>query len=62
MNQGDRGTLNTARITLYAGSTLNILNDGTINMATGEDFYAPMNQGDSPHDSLEIIQYLCREE
>lgn len=38
----DRGTLNTARITLYAGSTLNILNDGTINMATGEDFYAPI--------------------
>lgn len=38
----DGGTLNEARITLYAGSTLNIQNDGTISMATGEDFSAPI--------------------
>jgi hypothetical protein len=38
----DGGILNKARISLCAGSTLIIQNDGTINMATGEEFYTPV--------------------
>lgn len=38
----DGGTLNQARLTLNSGSTLNMLNNGTINKASRENVYAPV--------------------